>query len=154
MAKGKCLPKPLGAESCEEALFDADDVDEGKDRYWEQRSPVPHRLARFSEAATPGTLDQVWQPRLLGQPAAPDGVYEPNPAKPLTALLNAYVVPQGTHTFVNGEPCQSFDHGTYLTNLTARFFMTSGSDLYYLSHPSSHHCLEGDVAACGYLTPP
>jgi hypothetical protein len=153
MAKGKCLPKPLGAESCEEALFDADDVDEGKDRYWEQRSPVPHRLARFSEAATPGTLDQVWQPRLLGQPAAPDGVYEPNPAKPLTALLNAYVVPQGTHTFVNGEPCQSFDHGTYLTNLTARFFMTGGSDLYYLSHPSSHHCLEGDVAACGYLTP-
>ena len=154
MATGKCVPKPLGTEVCEEALFDADDVDEGKDRYWEQRSPVPHRLARFSRAATPETLSDVWQPRLLGQPMSPDGGYSPSPRNPLTALLNAYVVPQGTHTFVNGDPCQSFDHGTYLTNLTARFFMTSGSDLYYLSHPSSHHCLEGDVAACGYLTPP
>jgi hypothetical protein len=115
---------------------------------------VPHRLARFSEAATPGTLDEVWQPRLLGQPAAPDGAYQPDPARPLTALLNAYVVPQGTHTFVNGEPCQGFDHGTYLTNLTARFFMTGGSDLYYLSHPSSHHCLENNLPACGYLKLP
>ena len=59
-------------------------------------------------------------------------------------------MPQGVHTFVNGEPCQSFDAGTYLTNLTARFFMSHGSDLYYLSHPSTHLCLQ-DVTTCGYL---
>ncbi|MCK6587608.1 MAG: hypothetical protein L6Q76_08495 [Polyangiaceae bacterium] len=152
MALGRCVPEPLGMEACEEALFDADDVDEGKDRYWEQRAAVPHRLARYSEAAAPGTVDSVWQPRLLGHPAGPDGAYKPAPGRPLLGLLNAYVVPEGTHTFVNGEPCQRFDHGTYLTNLTARFFMTEGSDLYYLSHPSSHHCLEGEAAACGYLT--
>jgi hypothetical protein len=54
------------------------------------------------------------------------------------------------HTFVNGEPCQSFDHGTYLTNLTARFFQSNGTDLYYLSHPLSHHCLQ-DVTTCDYM---
>jgi hypothetical protein len=53
--------------------------------------------------------------------------------------------------FASGEPCQSFDAGTYLTNLTARFFMTNGTDLYYLSHPSSHHCLGDNAAECGYL---
>lgn len=150
---GKCEPNRLGAEVCEEALFDADDVDEGSDRYWEQRLPVPHRLARYTLSATPETLADVWGPRILGAPMSPDGGFQPDPSRPLTALLDAYVVPQGTHTFVNGEPCQAFDHGTYLTNLTARFFMTNGADLYYLSHPSSHRCLGRDVAECGYLAP-
>jgi hypothetical protein len=163
MSIGQCVPDLLGAERCEEALFDADNVDEGKDRYWEQSSPVPHRLARYTQPATPTTpttpatptmtesLEAIWAPRILGAPMSPDGAYIPDSARPLTALLDAYVVPQGTHTFVNGEPCQSFDHGTYLTNLTARFFMTDGSDLYYLSHPSTHHCLAVDAAGCGYL---
>ncbi len=64
------------------------------------------------------------------------------------------MVPQGVHTFVNGEPCQSFDAGNYLTNLTARFFQTNGADLYYLSHPATHRCLTEGPSACGYTSAP
>ena len=35
-------------------------------------------------------------------------------------------------------------------NLTARFFMTNGSDLYYLSHPKTHLCLQ-DATKCDYM---
>jgi hypothetical protein len=149
-AVGKCVPNPLGLERCEEALFDADDLDEGTARYFEQNAKAPHRLARYTEAASPATLDVVWQPRLKGVPFGPDGTWTPSPARPLTALLDAYIVPDGVHTFVNGEPCQSYDAGNYLTNLTARFFQTGGTDLYYLSHPATHLCLTEGPAVCGY----
>jgi hypothetical protein len=144
----QCVPNQLGKEKCDEALFDVDNLDEGDLRYYEQNLPVPLRLARYTQAATPSTLAAVWEPRLAGAPFTGDLGWKPS--RPLTALLDAYLVPEGVHTFVNGEPCQSFDHGTYLTNLTARFFMSNGSDLYYLSHPTNHHCLE-NVATCDYM---
>lgn len=149
-AVGVCVPNALGQQTCDEALFDADDLDEGTARFFEQNAKVPHRLARYTEPATPATLDIVWQPRQKGAPFGPDGAWTPSPARPLTALLDAYVVPEGTHTFVNGEPCQGFDAGNYLTNLTARFFQSGGTDLYYLSHPASHLCLTEGPEACGY----
>jgi hypothetical protein len=147
----QCVPDPIGQQTCDEALFDVDVLDEGDAQYFQQSSVVPLRLARFTKAATPSTIDDVWAPRLNGAPYAADLAWTPT-GHPLTALLDAYIVPQGVHTFVNGEPCQSFDSGTYLTNLTARFFMTNGTDLYYLSHPTTHHCLEA-AATCGYLKP-
>jgi hypothetical protein len=149
VATSKCVPNALGQTKCDEALFDIDDLDEGKARYFEQSAAVPLRLARYMEPTSASSLDEAWAPRLKGAPFGPDGAWKPA-GKRLNALLDAYVVPEGVHTFVNGEPCQSFDAGTYLTNLTAHFFMSDGTDLYYLSHPSSHHCLE-DVATCGYL---
>ena len=145
----RCVPNPLGAQTCQEALFNVDDLDEGTSRYFEQKAPVPLRLARYTEAASTTNLADVWAPRLGGKPKGADLAWTPT-TRPLTALLDAYIVPQGVHTFVNGEPCQSFDSGTYLTNLTARFFMTNGTDLYYLSHPATHLCLQ-DVTTCGYL---
>lgn len=145
-----CSPILTGKQRCEEALFDADDLDEGAARFFEQNAKVPHRLARYSEPATPATLEIAWQPRQRGAPFGPDGAWTPSPSRPLTALLDAYVVPQGTHTFVNGDPCQGFDAGNYLTNLTARFFQSGGTDLYYLSHPSTHLCLASGPEACGY----
>lgn len=151
---GVCVPDQLGQETCDEALFDVDDLDEGRARFFEQNAAVPHRLARYTQAVKGGSseaLAAVWEPRLLGAPGGQDGAWTPDPSRPLTALLDAYIVPDGVHTFVNGQPCQSFDAGTYLTNLTARFFMTSGADLFYLSHPSSHHCLGDNVVDCGYL---
>src|SRR5262249_17579664 len=105
-AAGKCVPNTLGTQVCEEALFDADDLDEGAARYFEQNAPTPLRLARFTEPATPGNIDDVWAPRLLGQPYGPDAAWTSQPGRPLTALLDAYIVPQGVHTFTNGEPCQ------------------------------------------------
>ncbi|APR84407.1 Hypothetical protein A7982_09756 [Minicystis rosea] len=148
-ALDRCVPNALGQQKCDEALYDVDDLDEGLLRYFEKNARVPLRLARFTQAATPSTIGDVWAPRVLGKPFGKDLNWTPS-GKPLTALLDAYIVPQGVHTFVNGEPCQSFDHGTYLTNLTARFFMTNGADLYYLSHPNTHRCLQ-DAATCDYL---
>ncbi len=145
----QCVPIPLGEQTCQEALFDVDELDEGTARYFQQKAPVALRLARYTEPATPTTLASVWAPRLGGAPKSPDLTWTPT-GLPLTALLDAYIVPGGVHTFVNGEPCQNFDAGTYLTNLTARFFMSNGTDLYYLSHPSTHLCLQ-NVTTCGYL---
>jgi hypothetical protein len=100
-------------------------------------------------------LAELWAPRLQGRPFGSDAAsYRPRlaPQGRLTALLDAYVVVEGEHTFVNGEPCHAFDHGTYLTNLVARFFQTDGTDLYFLSHPASHHCLATQSPSCEYAT--
>jgi hypothetical protein len=150
----KCVPNTLDQRTCEEALFDVDDLDEGTDRYFEQAASEPLRVARYTKIATDqASVEDAWGPRLMGEPHSDDGGWKPDDARPLTALLDAYVVPQGVHTFTNGEPCQSFDAGTYLTNLTARFFESNGTDLYYLSHPKTHLCLGTDVTKCGYLKP-
>jgi hypothetical protein len=144
----KCVPNAPSLRTCEEALFDSDDLDEGTALYAEQAAPVPHRLARYTEHATPETITDVWAPRLRGVPRSEDGGWVPD-GRRLTGLLNAYVVPEGTHTFVFGNPCESWDNGTYLTNLVARFFQTDGTDVHYLSHPKTHFCLaKGD---CAYL---
>jgi hypothetical protein len=145
----RCLADPLGQQTCQEALLDVDFLDEGTAHYFQQTAPVPLRLARYAQAATAGTLADVWAPRLLGKPKGQDLAWTPA-GRPLAALLDAYAVPQGQHGFVNGDPCRSFDAGSYLTNLTARFLMTGGADLYYLSHPSTHLCLQ-DATKCGYL---
>ena len=151
----QCVPDPLGQTTCDEALFDADNLDEGTAKFFEQNAPSPLRLARYTQAAEAGAagVDAVWEPRVLGAPFTLDGGWTSQPGRPLTALLDAYIVPQGVHTFVNGEPCQGWDSGTYLTSLTARFFMSNGSDLYYLSHPRTHQCLQ-DPATCDYLASP
>ncbi len=151
-ATDTCVPEPIGQVTCDEALFDADDLDEGEQLYFEQSAPVPHRLVRYTQAADPSTIESVWEPRLKGVPFGPDDAWKPKGR--VTGLLDAYVVPQGVHTFVNGNPCESFDTGTYLTNLVGRFFETDGTDVYYLSHPSTHHCLAKDAKSCGYLEGP
>lgn len=151
-ATDACVPHQLGAVKCEEALFDSDDLDEGEQRYFEQSAAVPHRLVRYAASATASSVDAVWEPRLQGVPFGPDDAWRPDANRRVTGLLDAYVVPEGTHTFVNGDPCESFDTGTYLTNVVARFFQTDGTDVYYVSKPSTHHCLEDDAATCGYLS--
>ncbi len=156
-ASGTCVPNPLGQKVCDEALYDSDDLDEGRHLYHEQAAAVPQRLARLTASAKDVDLNTVWAPRLSGVPHGGDsGAWTPRaaPGGRLTALLNAYTEPVGDHTFVNGNPCHSFDHGTYLTNLVARFFQSDGTDLYYLSHPASHHCLAEVPASCSYLSEP
>lgn len=152
---GACVPNQLGGLKCEEALWDPENLDEDQQLYFEQRSSVPHRLARLTASANDSSVNDVWRPRLKGVPFGADAdawVPLAAPAGRMTALLNAYTVPQGEHTFVNGEPCQAWDHGTYLTNLVARFFESDGTDIYYLSHPATHDCLETSDPICDYAT--
>ena len=152
-ATGACVANALGKQKCDEALYDADDLDEGKQRYFEQAAPVPLRLVRYTQAVPPGSpSDAVWEPRILGVPHGPDGRWKADPKRRVTGLLDAYIIPEGKHCFENGEPCQSWDFATYLTNLSARFFMSDGTDIYYLSHPKTHHCLAtNDVGNCDYM---
>jgi hypothetical protein len=149
-----CVPQELGQKTCDEALWDSDNLDGGSHLYYEQASPIPHRLARLTASAHTDGIDEVWAPRLDGRPFSADATaFFPRaaPAGRLTGLLNAYTVPEGEHTFVNGEPCQSFDHGTYLANLVARYFQSDGTDIYYLSHPETHQCLKEFVPSCDYM---
>jgi len=84
----RCVPNLLDAQTCDEALLDVDDLDEGTARFFEQNARPPLRLARYTQAAKASTLADVWEPRRTGVPYGPDGGWTPA-GRPLTALLDA-----------------------------------------------------------------
>ncbi|MCA9626569.1 MAG: hypothetical protein KC766_02830 [Myxococcales bacterium] len=137
---GRCAAAPQSPERCAQYLFDPDAVDEGQARYGERESSVPLRLARIATPASPGNVDAVWAPRLMGQPFAPDSQGWTADSR-LIAMLMGYVNPRGEHGFNPADPCQEWVAGRYFINLVGRFFATEGADLYYLSHPTTHDCL-------------
>lgn len=139
VSSGQCVTRPT-APRCNKTLFDPDVLAEGKQLFGAASAKVPLRLARLSGNATPTTIDDVWAPRLLGVPGGADGAW--TPSAPLVSILDAMIEPNGTHTFTNPLPCKNFDESAYLTLVVGQFFRTGGRDLYYLSHPSTHHCLE------------
>jgi hypothetical protein len=134
---------------CKNALSDPEDLDEGLALYEEYNAKPPLRLARLSANATVDTLDAIWAPRLMGQPYAGTDVGAWNSSRRVTAMLNAYIVPQGVHCFDIANPCENWNSALYLINMVTRFFATEGRDLYYLSHPATHGCL-GDWS-CEFL---
>jgi hypothetical protein len=127
--------------TCAHTLYDADWLGESLQTYGQLHAAVPLRLARQAtlRVTDAGSLEQTWSPRIQGVPFAADGAYAPG--APLVASVTAYMKPTGQHDWSVGEPCQSFDATTYMDNLLGRFFASSGTDLYYLSHPASHACL-------------
>lgn len=125
---------PSGSKICAQALFDPDDLAEGKMLYAAQRPVVPLRLARLAKPAASGEQKTVWAPRLDAQKSGW------RPSGTLAAVLDAYIVPQGVHGFLPPDPCRNFDTGAYLVNVLAHYFATEGTDLYYLSHPGEHRC--------------
>jgi hypothetical protein len=137
-----CTDSPP-ASDCSRALFDADWLAEGANLWDAPRPPVPLRLARLADvrATDPASVTRAWEPRLEGVPFAADTGVAPS-GRPLLGVLNAYVLPGGQHVFVNGDPCKAFDDVAYHDNLLVRFLATRGTDLYALSHPSTHRCLE------------
>ena len=144
VASGVCKAPPSASE-CSRALFDADWLAEGADGWDAPRPAVPLRLARFADvrATDPSSVTQAWAPRLIGVPFASDAAAAGAAAgRPLLGVLDAYIKPGGQHVFVNGDPCKAFDDVVYHDNLLVRFLATRGTDLYMLSHPSTHRCLE------------
>jgi hypothetical protein len=135
--------EPPSTGGCSRALFDADWLAEGKNLWDAPRPAVPLRLARLAGARVTdaASLAQAWAPRLAGVPFGPD-VSGATPDRPLLGVLDAYIQPEGEHVFVNGNPCKAFDDVVYHDNLLVRFLATRGADLYVLSHPTSHRCLE------------
>jgi hypothetical protein len=138
--QGRCVTPPPSARECAMSLFDVDVVDEGTALYGERQAARPLRVARVATPATPATLNGVWEPRLEGTPfRADDGAWSAD--RRVVAQLMAYTRPLGEHGFSPTDPCQAWQTGRYMINLLGRFFATSGADVYYLSHPSSHQCL-------------
>jgi len=137
-----CTASPPASE-CSRALFDADWLAEGANAWDAPRPAVPLRLARLAgvRATDAASVTQAWAPRLAGLPFAPDAAGAPI-GKPLLGVLEAYIQPGGVHVFVNGDPCKTFDDVVYHVNLLVRFLATQGTDLYFLSHPTTHRCLE------------
>jgi hypothetical protein len=93
------------------------------------------------------SLEAAWAPRIQGAPFAPDGAWTPD--VPLVASVTSYLQPLGQHDWSVGDPCNTFDATTYMDNLLAHFFASGGQDLYYLSHPSSHTCLQN--TSCSFF---
>jgi hypothetical protein len=117
--------------SCQNALFDVDDLSEGAQPFAQQRLSPPLRIARLAKHATLADLEPIWAPRT--QPSW-------TPTGPLAATLEPYVVPTGVHGFDPPDPCKTWDDGSYLVNTLAHFFRSGGTDLYYASHPATHEC--------------
>ena len=153
-ASDTCVAAPPDPVVCARTLFDPDFLDEGKQLFGKAAPVTPLRLARRAVPASLDTFDQcgpsgcpsVWAPRLLGRPRT--ATYEPDdgsawpPNEAVVAMLNTMVEPTGSHTFDGLGPCKHFDESHYLTNIVGHFFLTRGKDVYYLSHPASHHCME------------
>ena len=132
----------LDAATCEAVMADVDWLAEGRQLYAQQHPPSPLRLARVAglHADSASTLAQEWAPRILGAPFGTDGAWAGT--EPLVAMINVYLRPGGAHTWETGDACRLWDHATYGGNMAGRFLVTSGKDLYYLTHPQNHQCLE------------
>lgn len=144
VSSASCTAKPSAA-TCARALFDADWLSEGNDPWDAPRLPTPTRLVRASDVrVTDGaSLARAWAPRIAGAPFAPDHAGWRGSA-PLVGVVNTWGAPEGQHVFVTGNPCKAFDDVVYSTHLLARFLATEGRDVYFLSHPSTHLCLEDE----------
>jgi hypothetical protein len=153
---GRCQKPPIGDDTCAQYLYDVDVIDEGQALWGNLAAGTPLRTGRIAMPATPDTVTAVWEPRLKGVPFGPDqGAWKAD--RRVLAQLMAYVNPTGVHGFDPADPCQNWDSGQYLINLIGRFFASSGSDVYYLSHPASHQCLGrqfGEGACPFYVIPP
>jgi hypothetical protein len=110
------------------------------------------RLARAADvrATDEASLARAWAPRIGSVPFAPDASGWSG-SQPLLGILDAYIEPGGQHVFVNGNPCRAFDEVVYYDHLLVRFLATQGKDVFFLSHPASHTCLEKE--ACPFFGP-
>ncbi len=147
---GTCMAS-ISPTTCARALVDVDNLSESTDLFDAVRAPVPLRLGRIAQPATPATVDSVWAPRIRGVPFAStdQGAWAPDAR--IVAMILGYLEPTGTHTYNFTNPCNAFDAALYLHGLTARFFATDGTDVYPLSHPATHRCL-ADLS-CPFFRP-
>ncbi len=126
-----------------DVLFDVDDLDEGRQQFHEQSLSPPLRLVRRAVRADGGaTLDGAWQPTLTTWNGD---------TGPTAGVLNAYIVPQGTHSFSLPRAQDPWHPQIYLLHTIGHFFATDGQDVYYRSHPNDHECAE--QATCSFIAP-
>jgi hypothetical protein len=135
-------PPANDADTCSQVLSDGDFLGQSTQKIFAQ-APVdpPLRLARLAlqRASSSADLSAVWTPRIQGAPFTADGTWTQGPA--LAGTLNAYLDPLGDHDWSFGDPCQAWDGTTYMDDLLVHYFATQGTDLYYVTHSTTHECL-------------
>jgi hypothetical protein len=149
MPSAVCTSPPSSA-ACSRAIFDVDWLAEGQNLWDAPHPATPLRLARAVDVRVADSVScmRAWEPRLFGRPFAPDETGWTG-SQPLASVLNAWIDPDGYHVFAFGDPCKKFDDVVYYDHLLVRFLATQGRDLYFLSRPSSHLCLERE--ACPFF---
>ena len=146
----ECTATPTpNATTCAQTVFDPDWHSEGRNLFGAQHPAAPLRLARRASLRVidAETLTDTWGPRLLGVPFGPDGAWVPK--EPIVGLVDAYVAPEGAHVWIDSDPCKAWDEAVYYDQLAGRFFATGGTDVYFLSHPTTHTCLMDQ--SCDFL---
>lgn len=140
-----CDKRP-SVDECARALFDADWISEGHNPWDAPHPSTPMRLARAGDVRVldQASLARAWEPRTSGAPFASDAAAWSG-ARPLVGVINSWIEPGGQHVFVTGDPCKRFDDVLYYNRLLVRFLATEGKDVYFLSHPSTHLCLERET---------
>lgn len=144
--KSNVCTDTLGSDVCKNALHDPDWLSEGANKWDAPHPAVPLRLTRAADVRvdSAASLDRAWAPRLAGAPSADDERAWRGDA-PLVGVLGAYINPDQAHVFVTADPCRAFDETRYHVNLMVRYLATRGRDLYVVSHPRTHRCLERDT---------
>ncbi len=106
-------PKPDPA-TCASALFDADWLSEGAERFDQPHPATPLRLARIADARVSdlGSLASAWRPRTASTPQGPDETAWTADATVVANMLQ-YVVPEGQHGWSAGDACKAWDDATY-----------------------------------------
>ena len=129
-------------------LADVDNLSDGVLLF----DPVTQDQSDAPEAVAPVRPDTPlrWA-RLTRAVSSPsDDVWSVARGDDQSALVNAYVVPEGIHGFDTLlDSSVPFDMSQYVLNLIAHYAATGGTDLPYLSDPSGHHCLED--SSCTFI---
>ena len=108
-------------------LFDVDDYDEDTDDY-----------------DAPRLMDQNRPPLRLNRETA-GGVGR-------SAQIFPYIDADGEHGFYLSNIANRFDIDEYMINLIGRYYQTGGTDIYFVTNPEGHTCLEDD--SCDFIPPP
>jgi hypothetical protein len=132
-------------------LADIDDLSDGR-LFFDPMNPrdqLPMAMGGVAPETLAPPLRWVRQSRPMTVPD--DSVWTYADGMPMSGVLNMYVHTQGIHGFDRVYEDIPFDTGQYSFNLLARYIITQGRDIPYMSDPAGHLCLED--SSCDYILP-
>jgi hypothetical protein len=132
-------------------LFDADDLSEGLQQFdagGGDQVPLDSEEPAFRPQRLDPPLRWVRESRLMDGTADME-VWSPTSGAPVSAFLNAMIVPRGEHVFRIFDPDRPFDESLYLVGLVGWYLASDGTEVLYHTDPEGHHCLEDDTCRFG-----
>ena len=143
-----CPDKPVpDPTTCADTLYDADWVSEGGNMYDAQHPTSPLRLGRIAgmhvDPTNPATLAAAWAPRIKGVPFSSDTNAWDASAMVL-GHVNVYIEARRPAHVGRRRRLQKALGRRQLRRQPPRPLLPERRhhDVYYLSHPNSHECLD------------